>query len=109
MHPRQGAKYDKDKPLFDLLPPVGIAHVAHVLTYGAKKYAPENWRKVVGWRWRYLGAALRHLFAYMNGDRVDPESGMLHLAHAACCLLFMIELDMNTPQVPDGDERGDKT
>lgn len=26
-------------------------------------------------------------------ERLDPESGLPHLAHAACCLLFALELD----------------
>lgn len=89
----KGMKYDKDKPRWDLLPFKGLAGVVDVLTHGAKKYTPENWRKVEGWEWRYLGAALRHLSAWKGGEKIDPESGLPHLAHAVCCLLFMLELD----------------
>lgn len=97
----EGTKYDKDKVRLDLIPPIALLLVGGVLTYGAKKYAPENWRKVKGWRWRYIGAALRHLLTYMQGERQDPESGHPHLAHAACCLLFILELDA------EGDQEGD--
>jgi hypothetical protein len=89
----EGRKYDKDKLRYDLIPFKALDAVVGVLSYGAKKYAPENWRKVDGWRWRYFGAALRHMVAWFGGERVDPESGHKHLAHAACCLMFALELD----------------
>lgn len=34
----------------------------------------------------------RHLWAYRRGEVSDPESGLPHLAHAMCCLMFMAEL-----------------
>ncbi len=85
-------KNDDGKPRTDLLPPRAVLQVAAVLAYGARKYAPNNWRKVddLG---RYTAAALRHVFAYMTGERTDPESGCHHLACAACSLLFVIELE----------------
>jgi hypothetical protein len=82
-------KFDSDKPPMGLLPGKALAEVAKVLAHGAEKYAPENWRKVEGSR--YLDAALRHLFAYRDGEENDPESGLSHKAHAACCILFMLE------------------
>lgn len=91
--PGEGAKYDRDKPRWGLLPMEALAHVVDVLTYGAKKYAPENWRKVQGWDWRYMDATFRHLAAYVRGEKLDPETGLPHLAHAVCCLLFMLALD----------------
>lgn len=90
---RAGQKDDAGKPRWDLLPFAALDDVAAVLEFGARKYAPDGWRKVPGWRWRYLGAALRHLAAFGRGQRLDPESGRPHLAHAACCILFMLELD----------------
>lgn len=89
----EGRKNDDDKLRLDLLPFAAVNHVALVLTYGAEKYAPYNWRKVEGWRWRYFAAALRHLTAWWLGEKNDPESGLPHLAHAACCVLFLLELD----------------
>lgn len=91
--PPIGRKDDAEKPRWDLLPWIGTGHVVDVLTYGAKKYAPENWRKVEGWRWRYFTAAMRHLTKWRLGEKIDPESGCPHLAHAACCILFLLELD----------------
>lgn len=87
--PMNAQKFDSKKPALRLLPPSAILSVGRVLTYGAEKYAPGNWRGVESHR--YISACLRHVFAYMGGERVDDESGMPHLAHAACCLLFVLD------------------
>ena len=50
----------------------------------------HNWRKGFDWS-RLYGAALRHLTAHMNGVNLDEESGLSHLSHAACCLMFLVE------------------
>lgn len=88
-----GMKFDQEKARYDLLPFKALAEIVSVLTYGAKKYAPENWRKVEHPKSRYFAAALRHLVAWFGGERLDPESGHHHLAHAACCIMFLLELD----------------
>jgi hypothetical protein len=88
-----GRKDDQDKARWDLLPFGSVAQVVDVLTYGAKKYAPDNWQKVPNPKGRYVAAALRHLSAYAEGEKVDPESGKPHLAHAVCCLLFLMWFD----------------
>lgn len=82
-------KYDDGKPPHELLPFEALESVSAVLAYGAKKYAAHNWRKGLG-RARLCGAALRHVFSYLRGVDNDPESGLPHLAHAACCILFAL-------------------
>ena len=52
-----------------------------------------QWQKVEDGHRRYFDAALRHLTAWQTGEQVDAESGLPHLAHAICCLLFMAWLD----------------
>lgn len=89
---RPGTKQDDGKPLWNLLPWKAVGLVVDVLTYGAKKYSPDNWRDVPEGKERYLSAALRHLSAYAQGEDIDAESGLPHLAHAATCILFMLEL-----------------
>lgn len=59
-----------------------------VLAYGAKKYGPRNWEHGIVYT-RYIAAAQRHLYAHLSGELLDPETGLPHLAHAACCLLFL--------------------
>lgn len=88
-----GVKGDAHKPRFELLPPHALETVASVLAHGAAKYSDDNWRRVEGGYGRYIAAALRHVYARMKGERLDPESGMPHLAHAVCSVLFAMELD----------------
>lgn len=88
-----GRKFDTDKPMMGLIPPLAEEALARVLTFGAKKYAPGNWRKVEDKERRYMDAMLRHLNAHRRGEKADPETGESHLAHAACCVMFMLELE----------------
>lgn len=81
-----GEKADAGKERYDLIPPGVLCDLARVLTYGAAKYAPDNWRKVPDAESRYYAALMRHLEAWRMGCPVDPESQLPHLAHALCCL-----------------------
>ena len=86
-----GLKFDDEKPDMYLLPPLATLEVGKVLTYGAKKYNPENWRKLDLLQERYTSAAMRHILAHMAGEKNDEETGLSHLAHAMCCLMFKLE------------------
>jgi len=63
------------------------------LEYGARKYAPDNWRKVQDADSRYFAAARRHLNAWQQGELVDDESNLSHLAHAITSLMFVLQLE----------------
>ena len=88
-----GRKFDYGKTLFSLVPPFFIDAVAQVLTLGAKKYSPENWKLVPDAKIRYKDALLRHIYAYLQGETHDSETGLHHLAHATCCIAFLFELE----------------
>ena len=89
-----GVKYDEDKPRFSLVPSASLKAIAQVLTYGAKKYPQaDNWKRVDNARERYTDALLRHVYAWMDGESLDPESGLHHLAHAGCCVLFLLHFE----------------
>lgn len=94
-----GIKYDNDKPQWSLLPFKALKEVVDVLTYGAKKYAPDNWKKVPNAKQRYIDAGFRHFTAYAAGEKLDPETGKSHLAHAMCCLLYLLAFEI-------GEDRG---
>lgn len=87
----KGLKFDEGKPPISLLPREAVEQVALVMARGAEKYSAENWREVRPGA-RYLDAALRHIFAHSSGETVDRETRLLHLAHAASCLLILIGL-----------------
>ena len=81
-------KFDAGKPAYDLIAPEFLDGLASGLTYGAAKYAARNWEKGMSWG-RCFGALMRHLWAWWRGEEIDGESGLPHLDHAACCLMFL--------------------
>jgi len=87
-----GIKYDTEKHRYDLIPPFALDSMVAVLTHGAAKYSPDNWRHVDNGETRYFAAINRHLWAWKRGETNDPESGFSHLAHALCNLMFLYEL-----------------
>ena len=96
--PTAGRKFDDDKLEYGLLPPNALNDVVKVLSYGAKKYARDNWKYVPEGERRYFDAAQRHLWAYKRGELIDPETGISHIAHAICSLMFIAELNGNNSQ-----------
>lgn len=89
----EGTKHDNDKNRLDLLPFDALLLVGEVLTFAAKtKYADRNWENGINYD-RLFGAAQRHLYAWHIDKTPDPESGLSHLAHAACCILFLLAFE----------------
>lgn len=89
-----GRKDDAHKLPYDLVPVEAEEELVRVLAHGAAKYAPNNWRKVDRWRERYYAAARRHMNEWRGGEQRDPESGLHHLAHAMCSIMFILTLEM---------------
>lgn len=81
-------KHDSDKPRMDLLDSDFLLGVSDVLTFGAKKYASHNWRSGIAYS-RLISAAMRHLAAINRGENIDSESGLHHVDHLACCVMFL--------------------
>ena len=97
--PVAGVKYDTDKTPYDLLDPVALEGLGNVLKFGAKKYASWNWAKGISYS-RLIAALLRHTFAILRGELIDPESGLPHIDHVGCCWMFLshhmaVRPDMN--------------
>jgi hypothetical protein len=69
-----------------------LEQVAAVGTYGAAKYTDNGWRSVPSGQDRYTDAMYRHLLAEAQGLECDPESHLLHAAHAAWNALARLEL-----------------
>ena len=88
-------RFDGDKVRWDLLPFDALEQVAMVSTYGAKKYAPKNWERGMSWS-RMFGSMMRHLTARMRGERLDPESGLPHLAHVAWNAIALCTYDLRS-------------
>jgi hypothetical protein len=95
-----GIKHDENKPDMSLLSSIALVKIAQVMTFGKQKYTAHNWRGGFVWS-RPIAAALRHLLAYMGGEDKDPETGLSHLAHCACCLMFLLEFEETHPGLDD--------
>jgi hypothetical protein len=87
-----GAKDTKGKPRYSLLPRKGCEAIISAREYGAVKYHdPDNWKQVSQKDW--IDATLRHLYAHLDGELTDPESGLPHLSHAACSAFLAASTD----------------
>lgn len=91
----KGMKFDSNKPRFSLLPKGCVNAVIDVLEFGAKKYEKDNWQQVDNAKERYYNAAMRHIDLWWNGEKIDSETGIHHLAHAATNLFFLKWFDEN--------------
>ena len=89
-----GRKFDGGKLEYGLLPPLALEETVKVLTFGAQKYERDNWQRVPDSKRRYFDALQRHVWAWKQGEQIDQESGLPHLAHAMCCLMFLYEHDV---------------
>lgn len=87
-----GKKFDHGKARVDLISSEAMIQIAQVLSFGAQKYGEHNWRGGMQWS-RVIGAAFRHLMAFNSGEDVDPETGLSHIAHLACCAIFLLEYE----------------
>lgn len=87
---KKGVKYDENKLRYDLMPVESFKGIVEVLTFGAKKYSDNNWKKVLNPKNRYYAATIRHLELWRYGEKNDIESGLLHLQHAATCIIFLL-------------------
>lgn len=105
-------KYDSGKTDWSLMPWEAVAEINKVLEFGAQKYNEKDKKGPNSWNWakgtglgrlRVLNAVFRHLFAYARGEKFDQESGLPHLNHAACGLLFMIYYNLHSSKYPEND------
>lgn len=89
----QAVKADSGKPQLTLVPRQILFDIARVREYGTQKYGdPDNWKQVE--IQRYRDAAFRHFMAYLDDPQGnDEESGLPHLAHLACNIAFLCEME----------------
>lgn len=88
-------KHDTGKPMMSLVEPSFIRGLAEVLTFGANKYAKNNWKLADSeeGRDRIKDAMLRHIYKYLDGQEFDDETGFSHLYHAAFGLMALSYFD----------------
>ena len=97
-----GKKYDEGKLEYSLIPVQSTREIVKVLMFGKNKYGKENWKLVDNPIERYMNALERHIYATKEAleskqyrKLYDSETGILHMAHAGCCVLFIIWFILN--------------
>lgn len=105
-HSATATKYDQGKLPMSLLSRTALEEISKVLQFGANKYSANNWRRGFIWS-RTLDAAMRHLHAFADGEDLDPESGLSHLAHLGCNIMFMLEFQKTHPEMDDRYKKED--
>ena len=88
-----GKKNDKGKLMWSLIPTGPMREIVKVFMYGMDLYGYENWKHLEPRR--VYDAIHRHITAWWDGERVDPETGLHHMAHAATNCIFLIWLCKN--------------
>lgn len=83
--------YGMSKPGIEGVPAAPLFMVGEVMRFGAAKYGLTNWRHDPISASVYYNAAMRHLFSWWDGDNLDTETGLPHLAHAAACLMIILD------------------
>jgi hypothetical protein len=104
----EGRKDDAGKLPYQLLPSDAVEDILRVLRFGAEKYAERNWEKGMAWS-RPFAAMMRHMWAWWRGEKADPETGISHLAHAGCCVLFLLSYELRKIGADDRPGAPDET
>lgn len=92
-----GVKFDSGKPDWSLLPMDCVEQIVKILTFGKDKYGKDNWKLLNSETDidRIYSAMMRHIVAHRTNEVNDEESGMLHLAHAAANIIFLMYNELN--------------
>jgi len=104
---KEYSKNGVEKPRLSLIPQQAIIQVAHVMSYGAKKYNEYNFSKGAR-KTTYTDAAQRHINKYLLNEDIDVESGFPHLAHAISCLLMLLDNDIIGSSIDDRNKHYEK-
>ena len=92
---KPGVKYDGNKVEMELIIngfPRALKEVGRVATFGKNKYSRGGFLEVDDGINRYTSAMIRHLLADAEGEELDPEMGLPHLAAVAWNALAVLEL-----------------
>lgn len=99
-HIEQGLRFNDNKLRYDLMEPFAQQELARVFTFGAKKYAANNWLKGMDWT-KCLASLKRHVAEWELGQDFDDETKCFHMAHAAWNALALVSYVKHAPQFDD--------
>ena len=91
-------RYNEGKPQWSMVDFKSLEPMVRVLEYGAKKYSRDNWKLGLP-TLEICDSLMRHLIAFMNGEDKDPESGLDHLGHISCNVMFLNYVMREKPEL----------
>ena len=94
------------KPPLRLLPTIALLYLSRAMALGAKKYGEWNWRAAKIRATVYDEAALRHIFALLDGQDTDEESGLPHEAHVMACMAIKLDAAAVGTLIDDRNKSG---
>ena len=102
----QGARHNEGKPQlsFIVLGREVAAGEAAVWAWGAAKYARGNWLKGMSWT-QSADSLLRHVTALLNGEDLDPETGLPHADHLVCSAKILSNSYHTRPDLDDREKK----
>lgn len=102
-------KHDGGKTDWSLLPWDAVEEIIKVLQFGAGKYSPWNWAENGGFKFnRLFNSSMRHFVAWFwRREDHDPETGISHMAHLGCNVLFLLHYVLNGNKFKNNDNRPD--
>jgi hypothetical protein len=100
-------KFDSGKLDWSLLPWDTLEEIIKVLQFGAGKYSPWNWAEGDGFKYnRLFNSSMRHFIAWFwRREDKDPETGLSHIAHLGCNVLFLLHYVLNGNKFKNNDNR----
>lgn len=106
---QEALKFDTDKIDWAILPFGALEEIVKVLKFGENKYARGNFAAKGGLEYtRLVNALMRHTIAFARGEDTDPETGLSHMAHAGCCVLFLLHYIKHDTEYTTNDDRTQK-
>lgn len=94
---KKAVRHNKGKRKWSLVPFSALEGMVEVLEFGAEKYDVDNWKKGLPVT-EVCESLMRHLFSLLEGEDIDPESGLHHKDHLLANALFISWLIENKPE-----------
>jgi hypothetical protein len=101
MQQEKALRYNEGKDEWKLVHFLSLVPMVRVLMYGAKKYAPDNWKKQMS-KEIILNSLMRHATSLMDGETHDRETNLHHIGHIMCnCMFYAFHYVFNSSNNPD--------
>lgn len=85
--PGMSLRYNEGKLKWSLIHYESMEPMVRVLEFGLKKYKIDNWKIGLDKK-ENLESMMRHLTRIMDGEEIDPDSGLPHMGHIQCGAMF---------------------